>query len=323
MFVLGAASARAEDEHARARLERVAAPGAESCMGKRELEAAVEARLNRDVFSDPPALVVEVRLAKKESGYRAELALTDAQGHELGRRELVSRAGDCSALDASLALVVALLVDSPPEAPPSAAPAPTPEKPPSPPPPPTPIALPKDTFAPRAPWRFAPTLSASGAVGRLPGFALGARAGVGFLPPRFPEFRLSVGGLLPKEEMLDGQPYGARFSLVDAMVELCPLEHAGTAVRLSACLGQSIGSLAVTGIGFDRNDTASSLDAVLTAGIASWFYLAPPLGIRLGLSAGFPLSRNSYGAPTPGGRVVVWQRGYVLGSGELGVGLEL
>jgi hypothetical protein len=192
-----------------------------------------------------------------------------------------------------------------------------------PPPRPTPIELPKDTPAPREPWRFVPVASVSAAIDRLPGFAFGPRAGLAFLPPRFPEFRVSVGALLPKETTIESEEFGGRFWLVDALFELCPLRHETDAVRLSGCVGQSVGRLSVTGVGFDENDDEPGLDLVVTAGLSSFLAVARPFGVYLGLGAGFPLSRNSYSAATAGGSVEVWQRGYVVGTGEIGVGLEL
>src|SRR5688572_7710227 len=137
----------AEGERSRARLDLVRTPGTESCIEKRGLERAVERRLRRKVFQEPAGLLVEVRIARTEGNWIASIVLYDAHRRELGRRELDTAAEDCSALDASLALVLALLVDSPPEPQPepTEAPAATPTgapKPPVPRPPPTPIVLP-------------------------------------------------------------------------------------------------------------------------------------------------------------------------------------
>jgi hypothetical protein len=315
-----------ERSRALARLELVADEGASSCMSKRELEVAVERRLRRKVFREPAELDVKVRFTRVGNAWSAELALADAQGRELGRRALDTEAKDCSALDASLALVVALLVDSPPEPPAPPPETPTPEEKPAslPPPRATSIEVPKETYAPREPWRFVPTLSVSAAYDRLPGFAFGPRAGVAFLPPHFPEFRLSVGALLPREQMHESGEFGGRFWLVDALFELCPLGHSSDSVRLSGCIGQSVGRLSVSGVGFDENDDEPGVDLVVTAGVSSFFLLAPPFGAFIGLGAGFPLSRNTYSARTAEGeRIEVWQRGYVVGTAEAGVGLEL
>src|SRR6186713_2884796 len=134
-IALGASPALAvERERSLARLELAANDETRGCMGKRELEKAVERRLKRQVFREPAELLVEVRFARTESGWSAALVLFDDERRELGRRALDTAAADCSALDASLALVVALLVDSPPEPPPPL-------------PPPPPEAAPPETAA--------------------------------------------------------------------------------------------------------------------------------------------------------------------------------
>jgi hypothetical protein len=315
----------ADRERSRARLELHAAGDASSCMKKRELERSVERRLRRKVFEEPAELLVDVRFERADDRWKADIVLYDAERHELGRRDLDTAAKDCSSLDASLALVVALLVDSPPNPPAPVETSPDAAKtaPPPAPPRPTKIEVPKDTFAPREPWRFVPTATVSAAVDRLPGFAYGPRVGVQFLPPRFPEFRVSVGALLPKELKLESEDFGGRFWLVDALFELCPLAHETRSVRLSGCIGQSVGRLSVTGFGFDENDEEPGLDLVVTAGVSSFLMVARPFGVHLGLGAGFPLSRNAYSAATSQGQVEVWQRGYVVGSGEIGLGFEL
>src|SRR5262245_44209050 len=172
-LLFGASNAvAAEHERSLARLELVSNDDTASCMGKQALERAVERRLRRKVFREPAELLVEVRLARRENGWSAELALFDDRKRELGRRALDTEAKDCSSLDASLALVVALLVDSPPTPPAPAETAPeTPKNAPSPAPPRrTSIEVPKDSFAPREPWRFVPIASVGAAVDRLPGF---------------------------------------------------------------------------------------------------------------------------------------------------------
>ena len=319
--------ARASDtERSRARLELRSGEGTEACIEKRKLERAVERRLRRKVFEEPAELLVDVRLAREKERWTADLVLFDAEHRELGRRELDTTARDCSALDASLALVVALLVDSPPEPPPQVheTPPAAEKAPPSARPPATSIEVPRDTFAPREPWRFVPTLTVSVAYDRLPGFAYGPRLGVAFLPPRFPEFRVSVGGLLPREKLDETEEVGGRFWLFDALLEICPLEHSTPALRISGCLGQSIGRLSVSGFDLDENEEDAGLDMVVTVGVSGWLFVARPFGVRLGLGAGLPLNRNSYFATAADGeRVEVYKRGYIVGNGEVGVGLEL
>src|SRR5262245_41837928 len=96
-ILFGATGAHAADgERSRARLELQATEDARSCMKKRELERAVERRLRRKVFEEPAELVVEVRLEKTDDRWKADIVLSDAERHELGRRDLDTAAKDCS-----------------------------------------------------------------------------------------------------------------------------------------------------------------------------------------------------------------------------------
>src|SRR6187402_3530066 len=99
-----------------ARLELVKGPDTERCLDQQSLSHAVETRLQRRAFrADLPAtLHVKIEIARDSVGWSASLSMHDGSGAFLGRRSIVTEASDCSALDDSLALVVALLVDSPP-----------------------------------------------------------------------------------------------------------------------------------------------------------------------------------------------------------------
>ena len=107
---------RAEAPAPTATLDVNRAEGAESCLEATALQTAVERRLERSVFVPPGRSAVGVKLhfeRRADRTFVAEVELLDRHGTPLGRRELKTRAAHCSALDDSLALVVALLVDSP------------------------------------------------------------------------------------------------------------------------------------------------------------------------------------------------------------------
>ncbi|HEY3233369.1 MAG TPA: hypothetical protein VGJ84_01550, partial [Polyangiaceae bacterium] len=86
------------------------------CFDQSGIQAAVEARLGRAVFVGESSADVRLELTfsvQPGGGWRAELMLSSRGGRFLGSRELSTRAEHCSALDDSLALVVALLLDIP------------------------------------------------------------------------------------------------------------------------------------------------------------------------------------------------------------------
>lgn len=309
-------------------------PGAERCVEAPELERAVEARLGRRVFGvrTPADLDVRLALERPRAGeWRGELRLLDDAGNELGQREIVTKAKDCSALDASLALVVALLVDAPPNLPPERTNAPVPSAPsaePAPPPPPPPprkntaIQLPRDTYAPREPWRFNAAIAASGAAGIAPRPLLGVAAAFGFRPPRGPEFRLA-GEFFPAVSLEFQPERGAELTLLRVGLDVCPLEHEAGGVRLSGCAGQKVGWAHVSGFGFDRNVESDELYYAIDAAGSAWWFLTSALALELSVTLEVPLVRNAYVTGTDStGREELYRASPVAGSAQIGAGIE-
>jgi len=314
-----------------ARLELSKGSGAEQCLDGPNLTRAVEARLQRRVFhaDGPPTLYVKIALARDvdATGWSALLTMRDGNGAFLGRRSLVTEAADCSALDDSLALVVALLVDSPPppvaeddeplpknEA--SRAPAqPTPKS--------TAgeaarppqsevkerasreeasaIRLPPDTPAPREPWRFQLAAEGVAALGMLPGFAPGIELGLGAKAPRLPELRLFAGWFGPREQRRAEQDAGARFDALYLGFEVCPFEETQGVIEWTICAGQSVGRLRSAAFGFDENTTSNHLTYSLLAHGAVRLALSSRWAVRLGMRAELPLVRGTFRYGTPDG----------------------
>jgi len=313
---------------ASARLELVKAPGTEQCLDRQSLSHAVEVRLRRRAFRADQAatLYLQIAIARSGAAWSATLDLHDGSGAFLGRRSIVTEAADCSALDDSLALVVALLVDSPPAAvvesnegsaagaaAESAAPAPAQASPSA----KTEakalharetsaIHLPRDTPAPRAPWRFSLSAEGGGAIGLLPGFAPGVELGFGAKVPTLPEVRLFAGVYAPREQAStrSGPDSGARFDFAYVGLELCPLQREFGALEWFVCAGQSLGRLRVASFGFDENLSSAHLSYALLVRSGVQLALAARWAARLGIRAELPLARGvfSYGAPDGGQR---------------------
>lgn len=303
---------------AAAHLEVSKGPGTEQCLDEQRLSRAVEARLRRRVFrTDAPAtLYVQIAFTRDNVGWSALLKMRDGDGAFLGRRSLSTEAADCSTLDDSLALIVALLVDSPP--PPTAeidevaAPAATATSPAPRPvtrsevkaaviPTPSPIVLPADTLAPREPWRFQLAAEGIAAIGMLPGFAPGAELGFAAKAPRMPELRLFAGWYAPREQRRATQDAGARFNALFAGLEVCPFEQSFGAGAWLLCAGQSLARVRVTSFGFDENSSSDHLTFALVARGAVQFALTSQVAVRLGARAELPLNRGAYGYGTPDG----------------------
>jgi hypothetical protein len=172
-LLLSAPAARAASKSVS--LDWVRLAGAESCASSAELVAAVEKRLGREVFTiaTKSDLAIEGRVERTKSTWRATI-VSRADGKTLGTRVVDSAESSCRALDEAIVLVLAVTIDPDGEAVP----------PPDPPPPPKPtyVTVVKhvrhDVVVPvekASEWRADIRLSATGAVGVLPGFAPGAR----------------------------------------------------------------------------------------------------------------------------------------------------
>jgi hypothetical protein len=301
----------------------------QACAEAADVARAVEERLGRPVFAVRSEAELHVRVRfeqERPRSFRALLFLSDRQGREVGQREISANARHCSALDASLALVIALLVDTPPTPVPSTPPA-TPDAGPPPPPPeapvnrPTPITLPADTYAPREPWWFALTLSGVTAFGLLPGPAFGAALGFGARPPRFRQIWFSA-ELLPNRRLGSGP--SAELSLARVGLLLCPLELGGSALQGTACVGQRVGLASAAGTGFDENQSTRQLAYDLALELSGTQQLVHPLFVKLAASAEVPLARPAYVSRSADGTRREWfQASPVAMSARLGLGLEL
>ncbi len=322
-----------------AKLELTKTEEAAECVSQARLERTVEARLRRAVFKakGEPDLRLRVELSRRDGAWFAALALSDARG-PLGDRELSSEARHCSALDESLALVVALLVDTPPQrpapappaeapsAPPAASPAapappsPATPAPPSPvaPAPPTRLELPADAFAPRQPWDFATRASGLASVGLLPSAAFGIELMAAARPPRGPWLRVLAELDFPSEVRSNG--YGVSLSALRFGFEICSGAGELGAARFDICAGQRVGRLHSKGSGFDHNLTGSHTYFGLVAGgdgfIPLGRYVAAVVGARLEL----PLSRDRFaGRDDSGVSRQLFRPSAVAGLGKLGI----
>jgi hypothetical protein len=315
-----------------ATLEVQREPGTERCIDEAALARAVEERLARPVFNvrNPPDLKVQLRLARPlPNEWQGALTLLDVNGNELGRRELVTKAKDCSALDASLALVVALLVDAPPNMPPPPSPAepapaaePAPSAPPPKPPAPTRLVVPRDTFAPREPWRVALYAAATGLVGLAPRPLFGAALTLDLHPPQLFGLRASA-EFLPKARLEFEPERGAELTLVRFGLALCPLEADAGILNFELCAGQEVGWLGVTGYGFDENLDSGELAYALEASGSAFLRLAAGLGLWVSVAAEAPLVRNAYFSGTEqGARADLYRAKPVASNAQIGAGIE-
>jgi len=304
------------------RLEVEANEATRSCLSGKALERSVERRLRREVFGEKAPYSLRVRFERRGESWSAALELSDAEG-PLGTRELSTEARHCSALDDSLALVVALLVDTPPERDPEpeppSAPAPQPARSPPPRRAPTPLEIPAESYAPREPLRFGVRGSALVAAGLVPGLGLGAELAFELELPRGPRVLASLEALLARERTSPGG--GAKFAARRAGLELCGLGGTWGALSLEPCVGQRVGWMTAEGFDFDENLETTRLYYALVGGADARWELSGALQLSAGLRAEFPLTRDRFAERLPSGaRDEVFRVAAVVGSGRIGLG---
>ncbi len=299
---LSAARAGHADE-AKARtssLSWVRLEGAESCIATQALARAVEERLARKVFVSAAEadVSVEGHLSKTGDQWKAVLTIRDSEGTLLGTRTLDSKEAECSALDEGLVFVVSVLID-----PDAALAEPKPEKAepsdplPEPKPPRvvvrrervlvpvTPLSLPPE------PWRVGFSALLTGALGLLPGPALGVGAAVLLDSPGFLDIDLKATYWFPRTADAE-RGASAELSLLHAGAALCPLAFKRGTFSYHFCGGLLLGALRSRGTGFDaqQSDNAPSVYLQLPSRVS--LGLAGPLALTASVSFLAPLVRS-------------------------------
>lgn len=278
-------------------------PSAASCVSASQLARDVEARLARRVFvaSADAELTARVRARRVARRFVVELELLQRDGRSLGRRELSTRATHCSALDDSLALVLALAADMPRQ------PAPLPEATPAtaaPPPsatgprPPadalgSPLSIPAATHAPRLGVRFRPSLGPAVALGLVPGLAPGLELGLELRMNQFWPVVLQGTGFLEQHQPSIVPTKGATFAAQTLLLGVCPWTGALGAIDGSLCAVQCLGRVRARGVGFDeeQRDDGWSLHVGAGLGLSRAF---GPLFVAASGALLVPVARRRY-----------------------------
>lgn len=238
-------------------LRVVREPGAESCASAAELIRAVETRLGRSVFAASPEADLKASLHAVHTRRRfvLELSLESARGQRIGVRRLETQARNCSALDDSIALVLALAVDlrrndprltGEPTAPTSNDPARASESEPL----VTPLTIPADTLAKRPTLEFEPALAGVVAIGLLPRAALGVDLSLSVSASSF--WPVELGATLWQSERL-GRERGVDFSVQSYRLAVCPFAAPFGRVGVRFCVEQAVRRIDARGFGFDRD----------------------------------------------------------------------
>jgi hypothetical protein len=256
-------------------------PRAASCVSAPQLVRDVEARLGRRVFVAPAdaELTARVRARRVARRFVVELELFDRDRRSLGRRELSTHGAHCSALDDSLALVLALAADMPRQPPlpegPAAAPAATAPAATAPAAGPAPaaaslgsaISIPATTHAPRLGVRVRPSLGAAAALGLAPGLAPGLELGFALRANQFWPVVVHGAGFLQQDRGSSVPAKGATFALQTLLLGVCPWTEGLGAFEASACALQCLGRVRARGVGFDEEQRDDGWSLHIGAGL--------------------------------------------------------
>jgi hypothetical protein len=239
-------------------------------------------------------LAIEGRVEKAAHGFRASVTLTNAHGETLGTRELETANADCRALDGSLALVIALLID------PDAALGARPPTPPA----PAPVVVRERIFvpappqpAPTRPWGMSMSLGPSFAAGLLPKIGVGVAVRAELDPPAFVPIEGGVNVWLDAHVDAPGAPSrGATLSLAYGYLGACPLAYRTGRARVEACADLAAGAIQSTGHGFRTTNAVGQESPVVQAMLAgrTRVRLVGPLELGVALGMIIPFTRPAF-----------------------------
>jgi hypothetical protein len=327
---LGLVAAKAEAAPSRSSsLGWVRGAGADECIGTRALAEAVEARLGRQVFVSAARadVAVEGQIERGPAGaWRATIAVAGEGGRVLGTRELRSEAVSCRDLDEQLALVIAVMIDPDAalHAPPSPAIAPMPPVVPAPIVHQALVPIPLPYVAPPRPasWQLGLHVGAVLAIGLLPDPGVGLALRGRVTPPRWPA--LELGATIWSANQAESSNVGARFTLVDGVLAVCPLATSGLGFELGGCLGVRAGVIQVGGFGFDLVEVHArpTVGASLEGRVRRRLVGPLVLSVAPGLLA--PIVRDHFFYTGSGGaKLEVFRMAPLIGTLEATLGVEL
>ncbi len=270
------------------------APGAEDCTDGSSLRRAVDALLERQVFvsSDRANIFIRGRIAPTSNrrGYRAQLVLVASDGTVIGQRELQGEAPECGSLNESLALVVALAVDSLRAAPAAV------------------LRLPKMPSRTVSRWAAEAGILGSAELGLMPNVSSAIGLQIRLEPPVFLPFEVAL--LVWPFENLQSTPdaRGADFRAFALRGFLCPTLFSPGAVQLRGCLGAEVLQLTATGIALDIPHSPSSLIAGPAARAVFFLPLWGRSAFHLAAGLMVPLVRDRFFYRDEAGEVQVIHR---------------
>jgi hypothetical protein len=320
------ASAFASAERVFAKLDWHRTEVASECLEASVLTAGVEARLQRKVFvlESQADIKIHVSLdAPSPGNWTASIDLDDRNDKPLGHRELTIRGEHCSALDESLALMVALMVDVTresvqSEAAESTPPAPSTKQPNLPP------STQPELDSPRlvtSALRYRMYLLGSLRNGQLPGLGRGITL-KGELSSKDGWAALLSLALWPtREQSEDG--LGARFWLATAEANACGSLGSSRSHDVSMCAGYQAGLLNSRAFGFEVNEHKQTFIQDVTLRLCGTWWATASYGLHGTLGVALPLMQDEFfGTREDGTRIRLLSRASIIPLADLGLSVH-
>jgi hypothetical protein len=292
------------------------------CSTELQLKAAVSRQLHREVFEQlaNADLIARIVFAQTAGGWSAEVHLTTTSGQDLGQRRISSHAAQCSALNDSLALVVALMVDLTRSEVAARAAAFSPA--------PAADVHGRTSQSQRAEnqsnnRRAVVTLRGILEDGQLPRLGWGGSLSTEIMWSSRLSTELSVSALTA-HALEDGVAAEARFSLYRMELGFCLAAADRTFGSLHICAGPEVGLMRALGSGYLANrTTASPLINPFVKAMSAW-WLTSNLGLQFGLGMAVPLIRDRYYAVrADGSEALLFKPAIVVPFLHIGVALGL
>jgi hypothetical protein len=278
------------------RFERDAS-GEPGCVTVESLGRDVEQRLQRRVFvaQGTADLSVLVTYSRGFGAFYADVQLHGAEGKVLGHRRLAAQGKDCSVLDESLALVIALMVDLTrdevksrnetrlvPEA--------------------SDMSIPTPTRARTDRW-YSISLQATGALGNIPHFGFGGRLSTELTLTNAWSLDAGISSFLPMTRD-DAANKGARFTLHAVDLGGCVAVTRSPMASTGLCAGTDLALETATGLGYAKRHSGRSMLVNPFAKLQGTYWMSRQLGLKAALGIAIPLIRDEFYAVRADGTTV-------------------
>ncbi len=266
------------------------------CIGARELASRVERILGRTFFvaTADADIIARGAIAREEEAHVFTLELIDRAGHVIGRRQARRERGSCHALDRSIAVIIATLVELPvvqttmqlPDEEIDPTETVDPERPPT-----SDAEMPLMNEPPS--WELRSGAGFALSVGLVPEIGMGGSILFGLMAERdWPALVLEARILSPTT-MLDDAGLGARFFLADAHLGVCPTATFDV-VRLGGCAEIGGGAIVADAIGLS-NPRTGVITPLITARFALELRVViAPFELRLATGVDIPIVRDPF-----------------------------